>query len=132
MSFEELRASAFHALAAAIPRIGWRFGGPIATAEILNRMWQTAATEAVMAPMDASQEEAAQAAMTRLAQLIAKKGGTLPTELPSSEADSTERQAMLAGYQAVWEAIAAVTSGGALPVLAGRPLAMLTLDVTNV
>ena len=117
MSSEELRASAFQALATAIPRIAWRFGGPIATAEILNRVWHLAATDAAALLLDASQEEAALAAMNRLAQMIAKKGGALPTELPPSETDSSARWAMLIGYQAVWDAIAAVTSGGPLPAL---------------
>ncbi len=133
MSEAEARAGAFALLATAIPRIGGRFGSIVAAVEVLDAVYRSAAGASLETGVDAAREAAALDATSRLAGLIAKKGGTLPDAevFGHSQLLSPEARAACVGYQAVWETIAAVTVGRELPSLTSAIFNNLLGDATS-
>ncbi len=114
---------AFKILAAAIPRIGQRFGGPDATAEVLADVYAAAAGRAAAGQ---APDADAHAAALKLANLIDKKGGRLPdlAAMPAAwEELAPEQRAAVAGYAAVWETVEAATTRRELPAVAEQSLA---------
>ncbi len=124
MAYALADTTAFELLATAIPRIGARFGDPAATAEVLAGVYDAAAGRAVEVGDGELMSTAASA--RKLAELVAKKGGELAglAGLPlTPEMWTPEQRAMLAGYAAVWETVAAVTAGRDLPAGAAEVFA---------